>query len=259
MCRLFAAIRPEEKEVKRSLEEFGLLAEYGVISPGTTKGHPDGWGVVAWKGSEVGFFEKKPDSAFHDTTYLAAVREIAKMGPTLVLAHLRKASIGKNAIENTQPYLWDGYCFCHNGTVHDFEKLSLEPAFRRHLKGTTDSEAVFFWLLQEMARSYDAKEGFMRAAKHIASIERTAANILLSDGKMLYTMRDVNENDETVRKGNLCDTYYTLYQGKDGNGKTRFICSQKIETTGISWIQIPNHSVLVIDLATSKEEQRTLE
>ena len=72
-----------------------------------------------------------------------------------VIAHIRKATQGRVALENTHPFqreLWGRYwVFAHNGDLKDFAPR-LHAAFRP--VGDTDSERAFCWLMQELAKAH---------------------------------------------------------------------------------------------------------
>ena len=72
-----------------------------------------------------------------------------------VIAHIRKATQGRVALENCHPFvreLWGRYwVFAHNGNLEDFAPR-LHGSFRP--VGTTDSERAFCWIMQELAKSH---------------------------------------------------------------------------------------------------------
>jgi len=255
MCRLIAIIDPKDKKIIDStLREFGSLAKTGTVPPGTDAGHKDGWGLAAYKNSAMIFLEKNPLDASSDQTYQTTIDKICEINPSLILGHLRKASRGEISMENTQPYAFGQYTFCHNGTVRDFKKIILEPAYLSQRKGTTDSEVVFLYLLQTIKKNGDFLKGFLEGIKKLRSMDYTGLNILMSDGKTLLALRSANEKDAIVKDNALCDSYYTLLQGKNQEEVPLFICSQSLDIAGITWTTIPNHAVLVLDIGTQKED-----
>jgi len=72
-----------------------------------------------------------------------------------IIAHIRKATQGRVALENTHPFvreLWGRYwVFAHNGDLKNFNPR-LHAAFRP--VGETDSERAFCWLMQELAKAH---------------------------------------------------------------------------------------------------------
>ncbi len=254
MCRLIAIINEEEKGISEALPKFRALSINGVVPPHTDPGHRDGWGIAAYRGGEILFLEKNPKPAAEDPRYEVALERTLKEKPSLVLGHLRKASVGSVKSENTQPYQLDPYVFCHNGKVSDYAKLELKPEYLKLKKGDTDSEIVFLFLVQTIREKGNVVGGFLEVAKRLRTMDYTAVNLLFSDGKAFIAMKEVNEENEGVKKMNLCDSYYTLFQGKDVSGATKFVCSEPLEVPGISWIPIANHQIVVIDVTTEKEQ-----
>ena len=76
-----------------------------------------------------------------------------------VIAHIRKATKGVVALENTHPFmreLWGRYwIFAHNGTLEDFA-----PQLRRAFRpvGSTDSEHAFCCMLETLRHAFPAGE-----------------------------------------------------------------------------------------------------
>ncbi len=253
MCRLLAIIEPRNPElVKTTLAQFGELAHSGVVPAGASAGHTDGWGFAVYNPDSSLLVKKDPSSAFENPAYRAFCDVIGLVNPVLVLGHLRKASRGSVALENTHPYSFGQYSFCHNGTIMDYESLALTEPYSLYQKGQSDSERVFLWLLEIIEQRKDFLKGFFEGIKHIRQMRYTAANILMSDGNFLIALREVNEQNEDVKNKNLCDAYYTLFQGKNTTGETVLISSQSLAVPDITWEEIPNHTACVVSLATGE-------
>ncbi|MGD1045083.1 MAG: class II glutamine amidotransferase [Bacteroidota bacterium] len=258
MCRLLAIIGiTDERVVEASLQKFGMLSNIGNVPTGILPGHKDGWGLVAYRDNQITFLEKEPSAAYESSKYVSAISQLAKLNTPLLIGHVRKASRGKKAMENTQPYVFDSYVFCHNGTIFNHkENLPIEPKFVTSIRGETDSEMLFFWFIQTIKKNKGISDGFEEGARKLHSMKYSAANILMSDGNILFAMREANDRDVDANRKILCDTYYTLFQGKDISGTTKFICSQKLDIPDIIWIEIPNHTILTIN--TKSREEKTV-
>ncbi len=251
MCRLLTLIEPEKELQEKAIRQFAELADCGLVPPGTSRGHADGWGVVAYKNGEIRVTEKQPTTAYQNPAFIdAGLRE---QSPSLLISHLRKASRGKVSIENTQPYTLNSFSFGHNGTVSDFEKLTLTPKFQATRKGESDSEVIFLWLIQKIIARPNSIEIFTEACRELKDCDYTATNIIFTNGKFLFAMRQANEKNKNVAKDNLCDDYYTLFLGKL-SGKTKVICSQRLDIDGLTWTAIPNHAIVAINLETHEEK-----
>ena len=108
--------------------------------------HKDGFGIA--------FFEDRglrllvdPHSARHSP--VAALVKSYPIRSDNVIAHIRKATQGRVALENTHPFtreLWGRHwVFAHNGDLKTF-RPRLHGTFRP--VGDTDSEHAFCWLMQ---------------------------------------------------------------------------------------------------------------
>ena len=95
-----------------------------------------------------------------------------------VIAHIRKATQGRVALENTHPFvreLWGRYwVFAHNGDLQRFAPR-LHAAFRP--VGDTDSERAFCWLLQELNKSHASMPGIEELTRTLGElVPRIAAH-----------------------------------------------------------------------------------
>lgn len=119
---------------------------------GRTGEHTDGFGIAFFEGPGVRCFTD-PQPALS-----SPVAELVRRYPIKsrnVIAHIRKATYGRVALENTHPFvreLWGRYwVFAHNGDLHDYHPR-LHGAFRP--VGDTDSERAFCWVMQELAKNH---------------------------------------------------------------------------------------------------------
>src|SRR2546425_10816753 len=111
--------------------------------------HPDGWGL-GWYVGRVPQVVRSLTAAHGDEDF----EEVSSfVTASTILAHIRKASIGRVALENTHPFEWGPWLFAHNGTVPGWEERrgalegEIGGALRGKLRGGTGSERrllVFF-------------------------------------------------------------------------------------------------------------------
>jgi glutamine amidotransferase len=157
---------------------------------GHTDTHHDGWGIAFFEGAGVRHFVD------HQAAIASPVAELIKRYPIKsknVIAHIRKATQGKVALENCHPFvreLWGRYwVFAHNGDLKEFAP-QLNGAFRP--VGNTDSELAFCFLLQELrARFGDVAPPLVQLRAALAELVRGIAahgafNLMLSDGSALF-------------------------------------------------------------------------
>jgi glutamine amidotransferase len=166
---------------------------------GHTGDHADGWGIAFFEG------DSHLDGAGHDkglrhfVDHLPAsaspVAELIRRYPIKsrhVIAHIRKATQGRVALENCHPFvreLWGCYwVFAHNGNLVDFSPR-LHGSFRP--VGSTDSERAFCWIMQELAKSHadvpSVQELSITLRELAVQVARHGTfNFLLSNGQALW-------------------------------------------------------------------------
>ncbi|HEX5803551.1 MAG TPA: class II glutamine amidotransferase [Azospira sp.] len=115
---------------------------------GATDVHADGWGIAFFEGRGTRVFLDPQPSC---SSPIAALVRHYPIRSKNVVAHIRKATQGSVALENTHPFMreaWGRYwIFAHNGHLPDFAPPldgSVLPV------GNTDSERAFCWLLQTL-------------------------------------------------------------------------------------------------------------
>jgi predicted glutamine amidotransferase len=84
--------------------------------------NPDGYGLatLAVDGRADARVEKRPVAAYEDEVF---AREANERESPLFLAHVRYASTGKPAIDNTHPFEQEGRVFAQNGHLEGLEAL----------------------------------------------------------------------------------------------------------------------------------------
>jgi predicted glutamine amidotransferase len=148
MCRLFGSRTRAPSAVAHEL--FHGANALRVQS----REHPDGWGL--------GWYENGAPRVVRSLTPAHGDRDFEKLSQfvqaTTVVAHVRKASIGRVAQENTHPFQRGTWLFAHNGTVPGWEQARgplenlIDPSLRSSLHGETDSERCFLLFLTRLRR-----------------------------------------------------------------------------------------------------------
>ncbi len=203
MCRIFALCGgPGSASTLAALAKFGELAENGVV-PKSSKppGHKDGWGVVAYRDTDIALYEKNSASATDDPKFSAAINKTSELNPSVVVAHLRKASVGGLKPENTHPFVSGNWAFCHNGSINkgDLSSLRLNSEYSAQKEGETDSETFFLYFLQLLRDSNNPDESIIlqKLTEEISSVRNTldytAMNLILTNGKTLLAVREDSE------------------------------------------------------------------
>jgi predicted glutamine amidotransferase len=200
MCRLYGFRANEHTKVECALvhAQNALMAQSRRDRTGES--HLHGWGVAMY---ENGFphVERQAWAAYHGEHFRrAAARAYART----VLAHVRAATIGPPALENTHPFSNGSWSFVHNGTIPAFSSIreamlaAMSDDHRGAIRGDTDSEHLFHLilslhereparLLEETVRAAILKViAWSRAA---APSERAGLNVILSDGERMVGTR----------------------------------------------------------------------
>ena len=136
----------------------------------------------------------------------------------------------------------------------------LKNDYKLQLKGETDSEVYFYWLIQNIRKIGDVVDGIRSALFEVRKYNHTGLNFLLSDGNTLYAFRYSIENHN----------YYSLYYlsrdpkysesfnySSDKTGaflrskslnkeKAILVCSEKLTKKKEDWQEIPIGDLLVV-------------
>jgi glutamine amidotransferase len=151
--------------------------------------HKDGFGIAFFEGPGLRLFVD------HLSATESPVADMIRRYPIRsrhIVTHIRKATQGRVALENTHPFmreLWGRYwVFAHNGNLVDFQP-KLHANF--HPVGDTDSERAFCWLMQELAKNHARMPSIPDLTQTLAELAPTIArhgtfNFLLSQGEALW-------------------------------------------------------------------------
>jgi predicted glutamine amidotransferase len=191
LCRLFGL----SGGTRRVHATFWLLQAPDSLTEQSRR-NPDGYGLGIFAEDGTPELDKAPVAAYEDAAFAAEAR--AACSGTFV-AHVRFASVGAVAPENTHPFLRDGRFLAHNGHVGGLEALEgeLGPDEMAAVRGATDSERVFALVLREAARhGGDVTEGLRAAARWIgAHLPLYALNLVVTSATELWALRypDIHE------------------------------------------------------------------
>ncbi|HET6520849.1 MAG TPA: class II glutamine amidotransferase [Geminicoccaceae bacterium] len=177
----------------------------------------DGWGIAAYDGAAGAAprVARRPQPAHGGRRFREAARTVT--APTVV-AHVRRATVGVRAVENTHPFVFGPWAMVHNGTVPEFERVrplmleAMAPGHRAAIRGVTDSEHLFHMILS----AHEAEPGRPLlevlgeclgrvAAWACATVPhpRLGLNVLLTDGARMVGSRWMR-------------TLYAVRRGSDG-------------------------------------------
>jgi predicted glutamine amidotransferase len=180
MCRVFGCVAAEPVSIRHELIE----ATNPMIRQ--SEDHDSGWGMAVYERADgldprlVRF----PAAAHGDDAFLDATA----LRGRIFNVHVRRATMGGLALENTHPFCLGSYSLGHNGTIVRYPRLLGDERVKRP-QGDTDSEAFFNFLMA----NYDAGDPIGSLRRAIATtVERSpfsGLNFLFSDGDRLFAYR----------------------------------------------------------------------
>ncbi|MCR9087796.1 MAG: class II glutamine amidotransferase [Rhodobacteraceae bacterium] len=256
MCRLYAMHANEPTRVECGLvkSQNALMAQSAGDLQGMMHGH--GWGVADYPDG-VPFIEKQTWAAFHGEHFQKAA---ARVYARTAVAHVRRATVGPTSLENTHPFHHGTWIFAHNGTVPNFERVRMklldhmDPLHRCEIRGQTDSEHVFRYLLSLFLRRPEA--GFLETlqagldrivgwCRAVDPTQRVGLNVVLTDGQRLFGSR-LNRSLVHLRRDHLhvclvCGRTHVKHK-PSASYRAIEVASEPV-TQDETWINIPNATV----------------
>jgi predicted glutamine amidotransferase len=164
-----------------------------------SKEHRDGWGIAVYEDEGGGAWQvhRGVETAFHDDRYHALAG--GARGEVLI-AHVRRRTVGPITVENTHPFERGPWIFAHNGTIKDlaFVRASISPRRLAEVRGETDSELFFALLLSRLdeagladAPPSEATDTLLANFLQDVRAQPSAGSIsfLLGTGNVLYAHR----------------------------------------------------------------------
>ncbi len=177
MCRLLGVAANKPVDIRFSLERFKALSDK----------NPDGWGIGWYEGENPRIF-KEAISAGDKNSQLPRLSE--QVHSNIIIAHVREGTKGPPSKDNSHPFAHENWIFAHNGSVdRDYLHPLLHDEYRSEIKGETDSEVYFLWILQNILQQKDVVKGTRSAVKEVIKRDYTGLNFLLSHKNTLFAFR----------------------------------------------------------------------
>lgn len=228
MCRLFGLISRDDVDIR-----YWML---DAVRPfvGWSDVHCHGWGIGRYENSTARV-EKEPVPAQGAQKFDEIARDARSR---LFVCHLRKATQGELTYSNSQPFNSASWIFAHNGTV---DSKYLKTRLRNDpgtIRGETDSEVYFQWLLQNLEK--DGVEGLRFGIAEVRKRPFTALNFLLSDGHTLHAYWEQSPSVKVPYQ----DYYQLYYSDRSEPRGAVIVCSERLDDE--EWLQIPHGSILIV-------------
>lgn len=184
MCRLFG-LTGGNQPVRATfwlLEAPDSLAEQ-------SRRNPDGYGLGTFEADGTPDVDKGALAAWQDARFAREARDELS---TTFIAHVRYASTGAVAYENSHPFEQHGRLFAHNGLVEGLEDLERElGGYRSLVAGQTDSERFFALITRHVDEcDGDVRRGIETAVGWVAEhLPVYAINFVLTTPTDLWAFR----------------------------------------------------------------------
>jgi predicted glutamine amidotransferase len=260
VCRLLGYVARRPTSVVEVLGQQNFEAFTAL-----TAVHGDGWGM-AWQDPDDHTLRSasSADSAVRDPAYAQLARQ--RLGRAGIL-HLRWATPGLPVTpQNTHPFVDDGYAFAHNGHISPIDRLErlLTPESLAKLRGSTDSERYFRFVLQCIAERGDAVDGLRRAlAGLVGEFPHASLNALMLSPTHLFGvhlnsqasapvrgLRRLFDSDEEIPHRHT-DEYFAMDFRLTASAV--HVISSGVDPDG--WTPVPEDTAAMVDL-TSLELRR---
>lgn len=192
MCELFAMSSKNPKSVNKYLQEFYYHSDQ----------HPHGWGLACIKGNQVNI-EKEPIQAIK--SHYLKQRLSSPIKSSIVLSHIRYATIGNVEFENCHPYSMKDrfqtrWTLVHNGTIFHYPLLE---KYVKKQEGSTDSERILFYIIDQInnqEKHLKPKDFFHLLDAIVTDMAKeNKLNFILTDGNIVY-----------VHTNYACSLYYLI-------------------------------------------------
>jgi glutamine amidotransferase len=194
--------------------------------------HADGWGIAAYEGAALQV-QRRASAAHADQHFCAAAERVAA---TTVLAHVRRATVGRIGLANTHPFVHGGFALVHNGTVPYFADIrprlldAMTAAHRAAIQGGTDSEHLLHLILS--------------IHEQFGQEPHLGLNVLLTDGARMVGSRWRRTLHFLEQAGTTpCPDDHPA-RAADRDYRALIIASEP--TDGAAWTEIPERSVFEV-------------
>ncbi len=225
-----------------------------------------GWYVPEVNNEPVTFVSVHPAWSSRNLRNLAP-----KIKTNCLMAHVRAASVGEVSESNCHPFQHNNLLMAHNGGVENFPLVKrklrepLTDDLYNWIKGQTDSEHIFAYLLNYLYKSHKKIDGDAVADAFNYTYHRLTAlmkevgiedpaylNMAITNGEFIVATRWVSDDkEEPLTLYHSEGSRYVVEDGvtrmeapKDDDNAV-LVVSEKL-TEGKEWTMIPkNHLVIV--------------
>ncbi len=256
MCRLYGmvATHPTKAECELLDAQNSLINQAEEDARGLE--NPDGWGIGYVRGGEADCRRQVEPAKCSETFRREAVQSDAE----LLIAHVRRATVGTPSLSNTHPFRRVNSFLAHNGHVENFDEIRprltehLREGQRQRIGGSTDSEHIFELLRAEVSAGSTRPEALRRSAALLREWTREsdskaelALNLLWSDedqlvgtklGRSLWYL----QRDEPLE----CEICGHRHAHPDNDEAYRSVVIASEPLTDEPWREVPEASAFAV-------------
>lgn len=263
MCRFVVYLGKEEIVLRQLLEdpENSLIKQSMNAKEGIHEVNADGFGVAWYNRSidnEPGVF-RSTRPAWNDYNLISMARKIES---NCVLAHIRAATMGEITTYNCHPFSYKEYSFVHNGGIAHFEDLrrelvlELDEELFQAVKGQTDSEHLFFLIMQFLSQDKEKnlEQALLQGIKWVNDRQKNSSdeyfsglNTAITDGKQLIVTRYCSKDHRPI------SLYYSTGKAKADSLDNLIVASEPLTNIAQDWVEIPLNHYIIFDLENGLE------
>lgn len=169
MCRLYGMVATHPTRAECELVDAQNSMIRQAVQDGRGLENPHGWGIgkVIEGRTEC---TRQVEPADQSQEFRSQALDSAA---DLLIAHVRRATVGDPSYENTHPFRRNGTFMAHNGHIGAFDEVrerireQLSTEARKEILGDTDSEHFFQLALGHRADGLSTTEAIQRAAEQV--------------------------------------------------------------------------------------------
>lgn len=196
-------------------------------------------------------------------------------------AHIRAASEGIVAENNTHPFHYKKYMMMHNGGIYNFKKIKrdlinlLSDDYYQWINGETDSEHIFALMMQNTENANpntdvqlsDMAEAFKKTFLDIEAIkakngltEPSLLNMVVTDGYRMIATRYSSAPEKESRtlyythgEKYVCEGNVCRMLPPNSRSKSMLVVSEKLDGFVDEWVKVPDNNALLVNADLSYE------
>lgn len=232
----------------------------------------DGFGI-GWYVSEINYEPVTFVSVFPAWNNRNLRNLAPKVRTECLFAHVRAASVGDVSEANCHPFQYRNLLMMHNGGIENFQlvkrsiRQSLSDELYNWIKGQTDSEHLFAYLLNYLFNSHDditpeaVTDAFEHTFKHVKKLmadfeitEPAYLNMVITNGLFMVGTRYVSEpNEEPLTlyhsRGSryVCDDGVCRMLAPEERDQAVLVVSEKLTDIDADWHAVPKNHFVIVD------------